>query len=187
LRADGPDCLVQEELPGRRWPTWFFGGAMLAATGWGVWLAVEATLEGGGWGLVFLIPTTVPAFFVWLIVRDWLRDRGPQRVRFDRAAGVVAVERRERHGYEVEATRPLADVLAVQLIHAGYHTSSHTSEGGGTTGKQFHTYEMNVLFDSDPAARMRLCGHSDWDWMRREGGRLADFLGVPVVDQLHHG
>jgi hypothetical protein len=164
---------------------------MLAATTAGVWFAVETAAEDGGLGwLIFLLPTALPAFFLGLIVRGWLKGDRPWRVRLDRAAGEVAVEwaRRGGPGYEVESARPLTDVLAVQLIHVGYHTSeTQAGDGVAPTRTAFHAYEMNLLFDGNPAARMRLCGHADWEWMRREGGRLADFLGVPVVDQLHHG
>jgi hypothetical protein len=34
---------------------------------------------------------------------------------------------------------------------------------------------------------MNLASVSDWQWIRDSGNRIADFLGVPVIDKLYHG
>ena len=53
------------------------------------------------------------------------------------------------------------------------------------TASDGQTYEMNLILDD--GTRLHLCSHRDWEWFRREGQRLAEFLKTPLIDQLYHG
>ncbi len=46
---------------------------------------------------------------------------------------------------------------------------------------------MNLVFGDSQQARLHLCTHADWEWMRDTGQKLAEFLRIPIVDQLCHG
>ena len=46
------------------------------------------------------------------------------------------------------------------------------------------SYEMNLVFRNAHPARVNLAVHSDWRWMKQAGPRLAEFLDLPVLDQL---
>jgi hypothetical protein len=189
LRGEGDDCLVLAPVPRATQLlvpalAWLIVAGTFATT----WvLGLLALAQGGWWGLIFLLlgsPFLVLAYFMG---RQILFGKGPPRFRFDRRAGQLQIDR--RHGvreYRREATHPLSEVLALQLLYSGYHAISQFTEHTNFH-EQFYTYEMNLLLNGAPESRLHLCTHSDWPWMRESGRRLADFLGVPVVDQLHHG
>lgn len=46
---------------------------------------------------------------------------------------------------------------------------------------------MNLLLSDPEGGRLNLTAHSGWPWMRQAGPQLADFLGVPLIDQLSPG
>jgi hypothetical protein len=85
---------------------------------------------------------------------------------------------------------PLASVAAVQLLYNGSHTVTETTGGGeqqSTTTRRFYGYEMNLVLDDPHRPRVHLYSLADWEWVRATGNRLGAFLGVPVIDRLHHG
>jgi hypothetical protein len=67
----------------------------------------------------------------------------------------------------------LAKVVAVQLLVAG-RDPNYRRPG----------YEMDLILDDSQSPRLHVCSHGDWRWFRQEGRRVADFLGVPLIDQL---
>jgi hypothetical protein len=172
---------------------WLMGmlvALMVTATVGVIWTLGVITLSDGAWWGVGFFLVSLP--FVWLadlMYRSLLFGAGPPRFRFDQARGELIIDRRHglKKGFEVTSVRPLSDIISVQLLHSGFHSLSHTSEHGPSLSEQFHNYEMNLLFGDHEATRLHLCTHSDWQWMRDAGRRLADFLGVPLVDQLYHG
>jgi hypothetical protein len=175
-------------------------GPRRGAVAKGVWLGVPAFIAG-------LVPVVLMALFddvpVWLpvalagvflaaaavIVRASLR--GQEWLRFDRRAGRLVCERRV--GFSPRRVTgwklSLEKVVAVQLLHNGFY--SYTSTGGGdmpsTTTSQYHGYELNLVLDDPKRRRVHLYSVADWQWVRDTGNRIAAFLGVPVIDKLHHG
>jgi hypothetical protein len=98
----------------------------------------------------------------------------------------------QRHGvcrnYRTESALPLAEIAAVQLLYSGYHTVEHTSaEPFRGYSDQYSSYEMNLLLTDRQSSRLHLCANADRNWIRQQGQRLAEFLSIPVVDQLCHG
>jgi hypothetical protein len=124
--------------------------------------------------------------FLVFMARSILYGKGPQRFQFDRRKGELLIDRRVglSKEYHLEAGRRLSDIAAIQLLCSGYHSIVHTSDGGPSTREQFYTYEMNLVFGDSQQSRLHLCTHADWKWMRETGQKLAEFLRVPVVDQL---
>jgi hypothetical protein len=155
-------------------------------------LAVGAFIAGG-WRLiavpVFIFVSLFLVYLFVLLVKSKLLDPGDRRFRFDRVAKQLIIDRPFglRKEYRTEAIHALSTIIALQLLYSGYHHISHTSDHGTTTDDQFFTYEMNLLFDGAEPSREHLTTHSDWQWMRQVGEKLAAFLSVPVVDQMFHG
>jgi hypothetical protein len=81
----------------------------------------------------------------------------------------------------------------VQLLHNGRHTIEERHQGGAPGGgdsyfvRSFHGYELNVVLDGTSPPRLNLLCLSDWKWIRESGQQIGEFLGVPVIDRLHHG
>jgi hypothetical protein len=50
--------------------------------------------------------------------------------------------------------------------------------------QNYHSYQLNLVFDDQMEPRYNLATHSDWKWMKEAGQTLSDFLGIPVTDQL---
>jgi hypothetical protein len=91
----------------------------------------------------------------------------------------------------------LGDVLAVQVVFGGRHTAL-----GRTT--PFRTYQLNLVLDypweqlagfreegdagvfagDARSHRLNLTHHPDLVWTRQAGRELADFLRVPLLDQV---
>jgi hypothetical protein len=96
------------------------------------------------------------------------------RARFDLNNGEVT------YGYPgFRRTRPLADILAVQLIFGGWHSS--------TDELSYQTYQLNLVLDDPAQPRACLTNHANLSWTRWAAARLADFLDVPLLDQLPPG
>jgi hypothetical protein len=190
LLTGDPDCLVLMPLSRSAWMAWLFGLMLIGIV---VFLFVEGgkqiwagELVGGLVILAFSIPFLV---LMVLIARSTLYGKGPQRFQFDRQKGELIIDRRRGFSkqYQLQATRSLTGIAAIQLLYSGYHSIVQTFDGGPTTREQFYTYEMNLVFSDSQQSRLHLCTHADWKWMRETGQKLADFLGVPVVDQLCQG
>jgi hypothetical protein len=125
-------------------------------------------------------------FMVWAL-------RGAQVwVRFDRGTGLMTVGRRRWAGLHpsivVSRSRPLAQIVRVQLLDGGEHTVHMEIGEPGTPGsvyfKQYRSYQLNLVLDDRSEPRVNLVCHADRQWMRQAGERLAAFLGVPLVDHL---
>lgn len=115
-------------------------------------------------------------------------------VLLDRRAGLFTVSRRTfgfRRPLQVIQSRPLTNLVCVQLLYGGFHSDNIEIGEPGTPGsvihQNYHSYQLNLVFDDRDEPRYNLASHSDWKWMREAGHKLADFAGVPVVDQLDHG
>ena len=199
LQCSDPDCMVLAPVPQSRlqqWTGWLLVGLMIAVLvgliTFAGFLAFRSLVAGGWWLIAAAVCIFVGLAFVYilgLLAKSIFFGPGDRRFRFDRAAKQLIIDRPfgVRKEYRTEATHALSTIIALQLLYSGYHHISHTSDHGTTTDDQFFTYEMNLLFDGAEPSREHLTTHSDWQWMRQVGEKLAAFLSVPVVDQLFHG
>ena len=115
-----------------------------------------------------------------------------RRFRFDRPAGRLVIERRAgfRPAWRADREVPLTSILAVQLLFHGHHSVSEPQGAGEqqtTSYREFSGYELNLVLDDPRPTRLHLLALADWDWLRRAGGEIGAYLGVPVVDRLYHG
>lgn len=108
---------------------------------------------------------------------------GPMQYRFDRSARLMTMQR--CYGFSITprllATYSLDDVVALQLL---YRYFAAFQAGVHPQSEHKHSYEMNLVFRNTLPPRVNLAVHSDWKWMRQAGPRLAEFLDIPVIDQL---
>jgi hypothetical protein len=167
--ADG--LLLRPRLP-QGW-AWVFNGLFLTGLGfyltWLVWIGPAAAPAGLGdqigrvlivlLGLLFLLAPLKPL----LLYRD----------HFDRQAELLRLGWRGLRG-----TYPLAKVLAVQLIPGGL------VPGPSGPGAERVSYQMNLVMEDAYEDRLNLTDVSDLKWTRQAAQEVADFLGVPLIDQI---
>jgi hypothetical protein len=193
FQADDPEILTLAPTCRSRWAGLAMAGfaaALLAVAAAALGILGVLGIPGGGWwGWAFLVLSLPLLLLTALVVRNLIRGSGRPRYRFDRRTGQLVIDRDRGpwKGYQPDTAYPLSAVLAVQLLYSGYHHISHSSAEGPTINEHFYTYEMDLLLDDARVPRLHLTTHGDWQWLRQEGRSLADFLGVPLVDQLYHG
>lgn len=149
---------------------------------------VGAAMQVPPWAMVAM--SAVFAAVIILFLRGQLARL--RRFRFDRRSGRLVIERRAgfRPRWRAERDEPLAAILAVQLLFSGNHSVSETQGAGDrelTTYREFSGYELNLVLGDPRPTRLHLLALADWEWLRRAGGEIGDYLGVPVVDRLYHG
>jgi hypothetical protein len=113
-------------------------------------------------------------------------------LRFDRAAGQPAIERRVGFRMEprVDRTYPLDSIRAVQLWFTGQHSLSEPQRAGDQQTipyREFCGYELNLILDDPKIPRLNLFGLTDWTWIRQTGQAIGEFLTEPVIDNFYHG
>jgi hypothetical protein len=94
----------------------------------------------------------------------------PRTYVFDRVRGLLRVS---RFGLFSRQERPLQEALAVQLV-------SQRSSGRGRKT----TYQMNLILLDDQTPRLCLSNDNYWNATRANAAELADFLGVPLLDEV---
>jgi hypothetical protein len=120
------------------------------------WAAVVVVAVGGAFAVVARVAGL-------MILTD--------RTRFDRAAGRAV---RRKLGGTVWSV-DLQEVLAVQCLYAGQEW---------TKSGWVRQYQVNLVFQAAEDRRVPVCGEGgDPEWVLALGRDLAEFLGVPVVDQ----
>ncbi len=135
----------------------FFFGTLL------VWAAVSQAIWGTEPVLKIFFAACGGSIFLVIGVGLWFL---PRRFEFDREAGRMRVSRSARN------ERPLRDVLAVQLIE---------QPRGRKIGT---TYQINLVLDDIRRPRVNLSNHTDLEATRTDGADLANFLGVPLLDDV---
>jgi hypothetical protein len=99
----------------------------------------------------------------------------PRRYRFDLETELMTVR-----SWRLLSRRPLVEILAVQMIDGGWHRS--TSSHGVKTA--FRTYQLNLVLDDPNQPRLNLSNYSDQDSTSEAARLLAEFLGVPFLEQV---
>jgi hypothetical protein len=115
-----------------------------------------------------------------------------QWIRFDREAGQLVIERRVgfRREPRVDRSYPLESIRAVQLLFTGRHSVTEPQGAGDqqtVSYREFCGYELNLILDDPKVPRLNLFSFTDWEWIRRTGQAIGEFLAVPVIDKLYHG
>jgi hypothetical protein len=93
---------------------------------------------------------------------------------FDKRAGLLT-----RGWVSVNETYPLEKILAVQLIPGGLIAKTSDLRGGECV-----SYQLNLVMADVYEDRLNLTDIADLEWTRLAGQQVADFLGVPVIDQI---
>jgi hypothetical protein len=188
LKQVTTDCLLLE--PRKRWLIWhtlaIFGLCIAPIIATVFWF-IEA-LENGVWSIFFLSVVLV-FMFVLLLGSLSAPGRFKRWVQFDRRAGLLTINRRLfgfRRRLQVVQVRPLRDLVCIQLLYEGFHSTEIGEPGTPGSVIDYRSYQLNLVFDDPKDPRYNLTTHSDWKWMREAGQTLADFLGIPVADQLAH-
>lgn len=123
--------------------------------------------------LIILIGTLIFPFF----------KAGPLLYRFDRISRLMTIQR--CYGFNKQprliATYALDDLVVLQLLNRYFKAIQHGIEANDIRKER---YEMNLVFKNSVPPRVNLAVHADWVWMRQAGSRLAEFLDIPVLDQL---
>ena len=132
--------------------------------------------EAGGFlavGLLLLWGGVVGLMGVWLL--------GP-RYRFDASDGWLTI----RHFWRTRR-RQLAQIVAVQMIDAGWFGTKFNEGVADNTRVRFRSYQLNLVLDDPGEPRLFVAYNSDFTDMARKAKILADFLDVPLVaaPQVH--
>jgi hypothetical protein len=101
------------------------------------------------------------------------------RDHFDQQAGRLTLG-----WFGLKGAHALAKVLAVQLIPGGL-----VDKGAGSFGRggERVSYQMNLVMADVYQDRLNLTDDSDLVWTRQAGQQVADFLDVPLIDQIAEG
>jgi hypothetical protein len=195
LKQVDADCLVLEP---KKWAAFRHVPLILAGAVGGmaalVYLLLEELRGNADLAGVLILVIGLVAVSALLLL-GFLAPRGFHRwVRFDRRTGLMTISRRRlgfRQSLQVVRSRPLTDIVCVQLLHAGSRSENSEIGEPGTPGsvihQSFRSYQLNLVVDDPDEPRLNLSSHADAQWMRDAGRRLADFLRVPLVDQLREG
>jgi hypothetical protein len=106
---------------------------------------------------------------------------GARSVRFDRGAGRITFG-----PVWARQGRPLSDIVAVQLVSDIVSVPITPIRGSEEPPKSFsmNRFQINLVFDDGNTPRINVTELEDPAWTRQTGKQLADFLGVPLVDQI---
>jgi hypothetical protein len=124
-----------------------------------------------GWLLLLLLGplSQVAALKPLLLYRD----------HFDRQTGLLTLG-----WFGLKGTYPLDKVLAVQLVPGGLVDKAAGPFG---RGGEHVTYQMNLVLADHYQDRLNMTDDADLDWTRQAGRQVAEFLGVPLIDQIAEG
>ena len=174
LVPKGDDGLVLRPRSPVRWahlvPAVITTGAGLYLV-WAFWLAPGAGQAGLGhpdWWLLVLLFSPVSLFSAvkpLLLYRD----------HFDQQSGELTLG-----WFGLKGSLPLAKVVAVQLVPGGL--VDRPAPFGA--GREHISYQINLVLADAHQDRLNLTDDSDLQWARQAGRQLADFLGVPLIDQV---
>jgi hypothetical protein len=165
------------------------GAALTLPAYWAV-----SALTSGSWAEM-AIALLVEVGLIALLVLAVLAVASTGRwVTVDRRHDLLTISKRPfgwRRPPRVVETRPLRDIAAVQLVYGGVAEEvlgpSPYDDRSPPITQRYDWYEFNLVFRDSTVPRMSLASGPDWVWMRQAGREVAEFLGVPLLDQLYHG
>jgi hypothetical protein len=189
------DCLV---LQPKKWAAFWhlpliLAGAAGSIAGLVYMLVEQVRANAAPIGVLILVLGLMLASVV--LLSGILAPRGFHRwVRFDRRTGLMTISRRplaSLQTLQVVRSRPLTDIICVQLLYAGWQNENSEIGEPGAPGsvitRNYHSYQLNLVVDGRDEPRQNLCCHADVKWMREASQRLAGFLRVALIDHLPQG
>jgi hypothetical protein len=114
----------------------------------------------GGIGLVFL----VAGLLLFLL---------PARFEFDRSTSLFHYQRPF-----LRLSCPVTQIVAIQLLNGGWHG------GKNPNSPVYFTYQVNLVLRDEARPRLLLTNHNHWDASWELAATLAEFLGVPLLDEV---
>lgn len=170
LAQPDPDLLViKPSALSRLLLTPFMLGLPLAVSAVFWWNFGQMAQQIGVWGAVLVCLAPLAFLPLTLVSRSG-------QFRFDRLRRALTYGR-----IWSRKTKPFSDILAVQVIFGGRHEATdpdtHITRG-------FETYQLNLVLKDPPGSRINVSNHPGRRWTQEAGQRLAEFLGVPLLDQL---
>jgi hypothetical protein len=179
LVPKGDDVLLLRPRSGFSW-VWLVPALIsLGAEVYLIWMALLGPAGGQGgqgdqrvWLLIVLLGVLgqFSAFLKPLLLyRDY----------FDRKAGLLTLG-----CFGFKGTYPLAKILAVQLVPGGLADKVRNPFG---RAEDRVCYQLNLVIADAYEDRLNLTNDSELEWTRQAGQQVADFLGVPVIDQIADG
>jgi hypothetical protein len=173
----GEDALVLRPRSRRSWARLAPAVIPIGTGLFFVWLAWWRVGAGQGALVVSLVLSAVVVLLggtlsQFAALKLWLR----YRARFDRQAGRLTLG-----WFGLKGTYPLARILAMQLIPAGLVENAAAPFGGGG---EHVSYQLNLVMADAYEDRLNITEDSDLGLTRQAGQQVADFLGVPLLDQI---
>jgi hypothetical protein len=166
--AKGADGLLLRPRSVARWGLHRLGFVLIGLglyLAWLVWLGPAGFDSLAGW----LMALGVALLLIFSAVKPLLLYRD----HFDRQAELLTL------GWlGLKGKYPLPNVLGVQLVPGGL-----VAEGFGESV----SYQLNLVLADIYEDRLNLTHSSDLSWTRQAGEQIADFLGVPLIDQIAEG
>jgi hypothetical protein len=160
--------------------SWGVGGLVFFGTAAAVGMLRPGLvpLVGGGC-LTALFAALAGLSLLWLLIWDFSMVFGAGRVHFDANLGWMTFGPRWARQH-----RPLTDLVAVQLLSE--IVSEPPPPGSGKPRKAVATtrYQMNLVLDDPDLPRINLADSGERAWVEQAGKRLAEFLAVPLIDQI---
>jgi hypothetical protein len=143
------------------------------------------------WGLRVLCVVLAAVFVVFVLFALLAIGSGRRWLRFDGASGLFTVSRRPFWLFwrplKLVSSRPLVDLVGVQVIDCGWQDYSLEVGEPGTPGSVVsgwsHGYQLNLILNDKSEPRINIARHSDGLWMQDASRQLADFLNVPFFDR----
>jgi hypothetical protein len=142
---------------------------------WQFWFGPAAGQAGVGPAAGWLTILVLEPLFLYGALKPLLLYRD----QFDRQAGLLTLG-----WFGFKGTYPLANVLAVQIVPGGL-----VDQPTGRFGRirERVSYQLNLVVADGYEDRVNLTDDSDLAWARQAGQQLADFLNVPMIDQVADG
>lgn len=102
---------------------------------------------------------------------------------FNKSMGVFWIEKRRAFGWKIgeSAQMPLSQIYALQILSYKKHNVNSTTENNSSNTTGVTNNEINVVFRN--GERVNIINHLNSGAIRRDAGKLAEFLSVPVWDR----
>lgn len=108
----------------------------------------------------------------WAVVHSIMWGKCPPPIVFDRARGQLR--------WQLLTETRFGGVLAMGLVTAVQIASATVQVDSGT----FQAYEINVVLSDPTWDRLTVASHQEEAIIRNDAHRLAEFLGVPLLDHV---
>jgi serine/threonine protein kinase/WD40 repeat protein len=155
------------------------GGLVLFGAAAAVGLLRPGLLPLVGGCLTALFAILAGLCLFWLLLLDFSMLFGGRRVHFD------ANLRWMTFGpFWARQRRPLTDIVAVQLVSETVPERLPPSRERLPKTAATTRYQLNLVLDDPDLPRINVVDRDDRAWVEQAGKQLAEFLAVPLLDQI---